>query len=471
MPNERAGSSEGAWRTGRRHLLRAGALGAGLLMASSLSGRSARAAATTSVLERPRILDGDRYPIGLWVAPPPSETTVERYAEIAAAGFTFVIGIDGCGGFCAPGETTTAENAAMLKAAHANDLAAIVFDTRVSNVQVHPPDQWRQVIADVLREYEPYPAFAGFDLRDEPHASLFPYLGGINDVLRELDPSVLGYVNLFPTYASPEQLGTSTYQEHLDRYVAEAHPDFISFDHYPLLGPSPEIREDYFHNWVLVRDRALRSGLPTWVFILACEHYGYRLPTEAELLWQVNVSLAYGCKGIQYFTYWTPPLPGFYQALVTVDGQLTPLYDAAQRVNNDHLQPVGRQLLPLISESVTHAGEATPPVGVEVFTGDDWVAATSGSPVILGRFRDGKHHNQRWLLVTNRVFDAAATTTLSLRPSVRAVFEFDPAWERFVPVRPSGRPGDESLTVTLAPGAARLYRLHANPRDRAHVGS
>ena len=83
MPNERAGSSEGAWRTGRRHLLRAGALGAGLLMASSLSGRSARAAATTSVLERPRILDGDRYPIGLWVAPPPSETTVERYAEIA----------------------------------------------------------------------------------------------------------------------------------------------------------------------------------------------------------------------------------------------------------------------------------------------------------------------------------------------------------------------------------------------------
>jgi len=477
MPNERAQDSSssgamGGWQTNRRHLLRLGALGTGLLMASSLGsgGRTAHATTKASV-NRPRILDGDRYPIGLWVAPPPSETTVERYAEIAAAGFTFVIGIDGCGGFCAPGETTTAENAAMLNAAWANDLLAIVFDTRISNVHVHPRDQWRQVIADVLREYEAYPAFAGFDLRDEPHASLFPQLGGINDIVRELDPSVLGYVNLFPTYASPEQLGTSTYQEHLDRYVAEAHPDFISFDHYPLLGPSPTIRGDYFYNWVLVRDRALRSGLPTWVFILACEHYGYRLPTEAELLWQVNVSLAYGCKGIQYFTYWTPPLPGFYQALVTVDGQLTPLYYAAQRVNNDHLQPVGRQLLPLTSESVTHAGETSPPMGVEVFTGDDWVASTSGSPVILGRFHDGKHQNLRWLLVTNRAFDAAATTTLSLRPRVSAVFEFDPARERFVPVRTVGGPEDRSFTVDLAPGAARLYRLHTNQRDAHHVGA
>jgi hypothetical protein len=103
-------------------------------------------------------------------------------------------------------------------------------------------------------------------------------------------------------------------------------------------------------------------------FILACEHLAYRLPTEAELLWQINVGLAYGSKGIQYFTYWTPEPPeAFQQALVSRDGVLTPLYFAAQRINKDYLRPVGAQLLPLTSESVTHAGESTPPTGVEVF--------------------------------------------------------------------------------------------------------
>jgi hypothetical protein len=413
---------------------------------------------------RPDILGNGTYPIGLWVAPPPQETTNARYAEIADAGFTFVIGIDGCGGFCQPGETTTTDNAPMLNAAAANGLQALVFDKRIGHIQNFPREQWRDIISSTLQEYQEFPAFAGFDIRDEPHASLFQQIGVVNEVLRELDPTVLGYANLFPTYANSNQLGTATYSEHLDRYVSEAHPDFISFDHYPLLGPSPAIREDYFYNWVLVRRRALQSGLPTWVFVLACSHYGYRLPTEAELLWQINVSLAYGCKGIQYFTYWTPPLDGFYEALVTVDGRLAPLYYAAQRINNNHLQPVGTQLLSLTSESVTHFGEPEPPMGVDIFHGDDWVDSASGSAVILSRFGDDRHRHQRLLLVVNRAFDAPATTTLTLRRRVEEVFEFEPGLERFTPVHLDDSAGRRTFTVSAAPGASRLYRLHDNPQ-------
>ncbi|MEQ7129376.1 hypothetical protein ABN034_33270 [Actinopolymorpha sp. B11F2] len=448
---------------GRRDVLRLGAGLGGVLATSALwDGLMETPALGSEGAPRvqPEILDNGKYPIGLWVAPPPEETTNARYAEIADAGFTFVIGIDGCGGFCQPGETTTVDNAPMLNAAAANGLQALVFDRRIGHIQNSPPEQWRDIISTTLREYDQFPAFAGFDIRDEPHASLFRQIGAVNDVLREFDPSVLGYVNLFPTYANSDQLGTPTYEEHLDRYVTEAHPDFISFDHYPLLGPSPAIRGDYFHNWVLVRRQALQSGLPTWVFILACSHYGYRLPTEAELLWQINVSLAYGCKGIQYFTYWTPPLDGFYEALVTVDGRLTPLYYAAQRVNNDHLQPVGRQLLPLTSESVTHFGEAEPPMSVEVFHGDDWVTSASGGAVILGRFRDPLRPLQRWLLVVNRAFDAAATTTLTLDRRVDAVFEFNPSLDLFTPVHVDNPAEAGELSVHIAAGASRLYRLH-----------
>ena len=74
-----------------------------------------------------------------------------------------------------------------------------------------------------------------------------------------------------------------------------------------------QITSDYFYNWAVIREYSLKFGVPSWVFIQSVDFDGSqvglaqrRRPTEAEILWQINVSLAYGAKGIQYFTYWTP---------------------------------------------------------------------------------------------------------------------------------------------------------------------
>jgi hypothetical protein len=428
-------------------------MSAGALAVPTLGNGLPHAAAAYSGI-KPDLLSGGTYPIGFWWPPPPQETTAARYAEIADAGFTFVNGGNGV--------QELERNAVMLDVAAVHNLPAIVVDDRISNIQNYPRDQWKVVVKATLDDYRNYPAFAGFNIRDEPNANLFAQIGTVNKLLRGLDPKKLGYVNLFPTYANSDQLGTSTYQDYLDQYVAEVRPDFVSFDHYALLGPSPGLREDYFYNWVLVRNKALQADLPLWGFILACAHFDYRLPTEAELLWQINVGLAYGCKGIQYFTYWTPEPPEiFREALVSRDGTLQPLYYAAQRVNNDYLHPMGKQLLHLISESVTHFGEAEPSMGVEVFTGDHWIASAHGSPAILSRFRDERSADRRWLLVTNRSFDSAATTSLTLSPTVGALFEFDTSRGEFISKRPVSTPDGRVLEVSLSPGAARLYRLHA----------
>jgi hypothetical protein len=52
-----------------------------------------------------------------------------------------------------------------------------------------------------------------------------------------------------------------------------------------------------------------------------------RPPDEAEIFWEINVALAYGVKGIQYFTYWTPSDPDveLKNALITRDGAQTDL--------------------------------------------------------------------------------------------------------------------------------------------------
>ena len=60
-------------------------------------------------------------------------------------------------------------------------------------------------------------------ITDEPSASAFPALGKLVAYLRQRDPAHLAYINLFPTYANNEQLGTkgdtvTAYREHLRQY-------------------------------------------------------------------------------------------------------------------------------------------------------------------------------------------------------------------------------------------------------------
>ena len=82
--------------------------------------------------------------------------------------------------------------------------------------------------------------------------------------LRERDPAHLAYINLFPTYASNEQLGTqgetvTAYKEHLRKYIEIVKPALISYDHYQfaLAGDNPQ----YFLNLALIRRASLDAGV------------------------------------------------------------------------------------------------------------------------------------------------------------------------------------------------------------------
>jgi len=314
-----------------------------------------------------------------------------------------------------------------------------------------------------LRElYGGYPALVGLNLYDEPSRVLFGTVRYAREVLQGLAAQQLPYVNIWPSYASLSALGTSSYEEYLRLYLSEVKPPLLCFDHYPLLSGT-QITSSYFYNWAVIRRYALQAGIPSWVFIQSAEFGGSgtgisyrRRPNEAEIRWQINVSLAYGAKGIQYFTYWTPAATGFVESLVTREGVLTPLYDYAKRAN-DYLKVVGKVLLPLTSESVVHANENPLPKGAKAFKADGYIKSVSGSAVILGRFRDPAGGTERYLLVTNRSFANAAQTRLTLSDSVSEVLQLDSQTGTFAPVTQQG-----SILLSIAPGGARLYLLRNN---------
>jgi hypothetical protein len=188
-----------------------------------------------------------------------------------------------------------------------------------------------------------------------------------------------------------------------------------------------------------------------------------RTPGEHEIFWQINVSLAYGAKGIQYFTYWTPDNPQvqYGDALIGRDGNPSLRYQYATNAN-EYLRVVGRVLLPLTSESVVHANDRRLPRGAKAFKADSYVRSVDGSPVMLGRFlNEGTETTDRYLFVANHTFLRTAETKLTLSGLVTGVSEVNSETGEPEPITLMGTP-PRNLLVKIAPGMARLYLLQTS---------
>jgi hypothetical protein len=499
----------------RARFLRLAGLGAGLsLFPGSVFSANAAGAQAAG---RPEILDGPRYPIAAWWPPPPVENTGTReaqqvstnvlYADLAGAGFNTVIGGNGV--------SNPRANRLALAACAANGLRLVLDDTELRNA-IDPPSRARsadqeepesamqalteqysqqdvsaRAVADrqatvaqrigaleaELRENsgEHLSALAGILLDDEPGRSLFPILKfAKEEVKREFGEGELPYVNVWPSHASKEDaLEAESYTDYLQRYMDRKRypnavaPPMLSFDHHPLLLADERTTPDFFYNHAVIRNFAQRFGVPSWGFVQSVDFVGdglemRRRPDEDEIFWQINVALAYGVKGIQYFTYWTPEdnAVRFGTALIARTGERTgektPLYDSAARAN-EFLRKVGEILLPLTSFSVTHFGERRLPRGAKLFRTNNFVKAASGDAAIFGLLGNPNDATERYLLVVNRSPKQASETRLTVSGTVKSVERFDEASSGFVTETLTGSP--RFFTATMGAGRAVLYRL------------
>lgn len=215
----------------------------------------------------------------------------------------------------------------------------------------------RRVQLDALIDRVSYhPALYSYFLRDEPNARDFPALGKLVAYLKQRDPRHLAYINLFPTYATNEQLGTkgdviTAYREYLRLYLEIVQPQLISYDHYQFRAADDG--DQYFLNLALIREYAIPNRLPFLNIVQACSWTpAMRVPTGDELRYLVYTSLAYGAQGISYYVYSWPNHTG---GMANQDGTPTPLYHAAKRLNHEFVT-IAEQLQPLSSIGVYHTG-------------------------------------------------------------------------------------------------------------------
>ena len=203
-------------------------------------------------------------------------------------------------------------------------------------------------------------ALYSYFIIDEPSAAAFPALGRLVTYLRQRDPAHLAYINLFPTYATNEQLGTKgaaipAYNDYLGQFVKTVKPSLLSYDHYQFAvgGDQP----DYFLNLKLVRRAALDAKIPFLNIVQAATWTpSMRVPDTDELRFLLYTTLASGGQGISYYIY---QCPGHTGGMALADGKPTPLYQGLKSLNPEFVA-IAKQLQPLRSLAVYHAGMSPP---------------------------------------------------------------------------------------------------------------
>jgi hypothetical protein len=213
---------------------------------------------------------------------------------------------------------------------------------------------------ELIGRVSKHPALYFYFLGDEPSAKNFPGMQRLVDYLRKKDPKHPAYINLFPTYASNEQLGAqgdtvTAYKKYVGRFVDTVHPSLLSYDHYQFAKDHD--LDDYFLNLGLMRRAAQDAKTPFLNIVQACTWTpAMRETNEAEMRYLVYTTLAYGAQGISYYVY---SHPGHSPGIATEGGKPTRVYDWLKPLNRDFVA-IASQLQSLESQGVFHAGMLPP---------------------------------------------------------------------------------------------------------------
>ncbi len=304
---------------------------------------------------------------------------------------------------------------AELDTAQRHGLRGLLTHDLLTPASLDDPGRREQLDALIARVSR-HPALYAYHLTDEPNASQFPALGKLVTYLRERDPLHLAYINLFPTYANNDQLGTkgdvvTAYREHLRLYVERVKPSLISYDHYQfrLQGDG----DQYFLNLAMIRRAAQEAGVPFLNIVQACTWApdAMRIPNADELRYLVYSTLAYGAQGISYYVY---AHPNHHGSLVSLDGTPGPLYHAVKSYNREFVAGA-RELQPLRSLGAYHTSMKEP--GCEPLPADASFRLDSSRPsasprgFLLGFFGAGEKPTH--VVVVNLDYTTGANTSLA----------------------------------------------------------
>ena len=253
------------------------------------------------------------------------------------------------------------------------------------------------------KAYSDHPAIWGIDVGDEPSALDFPYYGRVMDYVDRAFPNQFAYLNLYPNYASVSQnnaqetvnqLGTATYDEHIQKYCENVPVDYICYDFYLY---SINVTKHY-ENLRVVADACRNTGRSMWIVLQVNSNKPAEWMSENNLRFQAYTSMAFGAENIIWACY---TAGWWHNQVLDGEGNKTQQYDKLKKINAE-IRTLADEYMKYRRVSTHFVGfdghpdmaavqqEAIPSLSTGVFFD---VKADNGAPLVVGemvnRNRDG----------------------------------------------------------------------------------
>ena len=260
-------------------------------------------------------------------------------------------------------------------------------DVPLEDMALNQPDgsQQLEALINELSENGERKSFIGLHSHDEPFTAQLDNIGVLTDKFYALENTAgmdvymnaRGYwagVDNFWGYADP-----MAFDEYIQQFFEESKPRMLSVTQYPYTSaetPESLITSLMYNQLSIYRHYANEYKVPFWRMLQAGGQWNDLgewietvdpYPSEAELLYDVNLALAYGAKAIQYFPL-IQPLHFAYEeggtydfenrcALIGADGNLTRWYYYAKRAN-EQIQAIDHVLMKSANEGIIVHGDA-----------------------------------------------------------------------------------------------------------------
>lgn len=271
------------------------------------------------------------------------------------------------------------------------------------------PDSYEEQAREAIEEFGSHPSVFSFFIIDEPSWDALDATIEAVNIVKKLSGK-LPFVNFLPYYPNIwQRIRFKDYGKYIQNYIEKTGVDVICYDFYAQMTERQYEDPIYFTNLKYFRDNSQKLGISFWNTILSTPHFRYRKPSYDDMRWQVNTSLAYGAKGILYFTFNTPDNQhnnetNYRQGPINWWGERTDVFYYLRDVNREVHQRWGNKFMELELQSVAHYPK--PPVDtLEAFSGKGMVQdmnVVSGLDphVIVSEFKS-RTGSERYLFVVN----------------------------------------------------------------------
>lgn len=358
----------------------------------------------------------------------------------------------------------------------------IVRDSRLrlESYRTLGPDGYAKNVQAVDNELKDHPLASIFYITDEPEENNIEDVCNAYRIVAENAPGRLPLVNFLPWWKMPysiegidwtDRIANKTLAEFLDRYLKETNAPLLSYDYYAgLLEHGCGNRKAHFANLRTYANLAIANKADFWQCMLSVPHFNYRVSGYDDLRWQVNCALAYGCRGISWFTLETPIIGTFHEtnyrnAPVDAYGERTPLFADLRRVNREIHERWNDIFLSLRPEKIMHYPRPCDPI-CETFSPYGvitditlnelvWPVPGAEEEVIISHMRSENGEPYLFFVNASPLDSVKVTVTLNRSDALRRDER-----GREIPVKiASTENGLSRVNFWLAPGQGELFRF------------